>query len=125
MVQVSLSHAGEYALACAVTESGAGDGSMIPDGAYEAQGAQIVPDAESVFEQVDLVLKVKGLKRLAKAASGAGEVELTVKPTRKMVRTLDRKGEAKVVARVTYTPTGGDPNTESKRLTLKLRRGSR
>jgi hypothetical protein len=73
----------------------------------------------------NLVLKVKGLKRLAKAASGAGEVELTVKPTRKMVRTLDRKGEAKVVARVTYTPTGGDPNTESKRLTLKLRRGSR
>jgi alanine dehydrogenase len=40
-------------------QSGAGEGSMIPDGAYEAQGAQILPDAEAVFEQAELVLKVK------------------------------------------------------------------
>jgi alanine dehydrogenase len=42
-----------------VIQSGAGDGSLIDDHAYEAQGARIVPDAESVFEQTDLVLKVK------------------------------------------------------------------
>ena len=42
-----------------VVQSGAGDGSLITDGAYEAQGARIVPDAQSVFAEADLVLKVK------------------------------------------------------------------
>ena len=37
----------------------AGEGSAIADAAYEAQGARIVPDAASVFEAADMVLKVK------------------------------------------------------------------
>jgi alanine dehydrogenase len=40
-------------------ESGAGEGSAIPDDAYASQGAQILPDAESVFEQAEMVLGVK------------------------------------------------------------------
>jgi alanine dehydrogenase len=40
-------------------QAGAGDGSVIPDGEYEAQGARIVPDAEAIFAEADLVLKVK------------------------------------------------------------------
>jgi alanine dehydrogenase len=40
-------------------QSGAGDGSLIDDDAYVAQGARIVPDAAALFEQADLVLKVK------------------------------------------------------------------
>ncbi|HEX2231846.1 MAG TPA: alanine dehydrogenase [Thermoleophilaceae bacterium] len=40
-------------------QAGAGVGSTIPDGEYEAQGARIVPDAETLFEEADLVLKVK------------------------------------------------------------------
>jgi alanine dehydrogenase len=32
---------------------------VIPDAEYEAQGARIVPDAETVFAEADLVLKVK------------------------------------------------------------------
>jgi alanine dehydrogenase len=40
-------------------ESGAGEGSAIPDEAYASQGAQILPDAESVFEQAEMVLGVK------------------------------------------------------------------
>jgi alanine dehydrogenase len=40
-------------------QSGAGDGSLITDGAYEAQGARIVPDAQALFAEADLVLKVK------------------------------------------------------------------
>jgi alanine dehydrogenase len=40
-------------------EAGAGEGSTIPDAEYEAQGARTVPDAETVFEEADLVLKVK------------------------------------------------------------------
>jgi alanine dehydrogenase len=42
-----------------VVQAGAGDGSLIPDEEYAAQGATIVPDAATVFEQSDLVLKVK------------------------------------------------------------------
>ena len=43
----------------AVIQAGAGEGSLIPDGDYEAQGATIVPDANHVFDQAELVLKVK------------------------------------------------------------------
>jgi len=40
-------------------QAGAGEGSAIPDAAYEAQGARIVPDAAAVFEQAEMVMKVK------------------------------------------------------------------
>ncbi len=40
-------------------EQGAGDGSLFPDDAYVAAGAVIVPDAAAVFEEADLILKVK------------------------------------------------------------------
>ncbi|HEX8855098.1 MAG TPA: alanine dehydrogenase [Thermoleophilaceae bacterium] len=40
-------------------QQGAGDGSVIPDAEYEEQGAQIVPDAASVFDGADMIVKVK------------------------------------------------------------------
>ena len=40
-------------------QAGAGLGSAIGDAAYVAQGARIVPDAEAVFAEADMVLKVK------------------------------------------------------------------
>jgi alanine dehydrogenase len=40
-------------------QAGAGEGSAIHDVQFEAQGATIVPDAESVFTEADLILKVK------------------------------------------------------------------
>ena len=40
-------------------QSGAGVGSTIPDEEYTAQGARIVPDAESVFDEAELILGVK------------------------------------------------------------------
>jgi alanine dehydrogenase len=42
-----------------VVQSGAGEGSAIPDDAFAAQGARIVADAESVFAEAELILKVK------------------------------------------------------------------
>jgi alanine dehydrogenase len=42
-----------------LVQSGAGAGSAIADADYEAQGARIVPDAEAVFEEAEIVLKVK------------------------------------------------------------------
>jgi alanine dehydrogenase len=40
-------------------QAGAGEGSAIPDEHYVAQGATIVPDADSVFAEAELVVKVK------------------------------------------------------------------
>ena len=43
----------------ALVEAGAGAAIGFPDSAYVAAGASIVPDAASVFEQADMVVKVK------------------------------------------------------------------
>jgi len=40
-------------------QAGAGEGSAIVDSDYAAQGARIVPDAETLFGEAELVLKVK------------------------------------------------------------------
>jgi alanine dehydrogenase len=40
-------------------QRGAGEGSAIPDAEYAAQGARILPDAESVFGEAELILGVK------------------------------------------------------------------
>src|SRR5579859_1900192 len=40
-------------------QSGAGDGSAIYDEAYAAQGATIAPDADALFEEATLIIKVK------------------------------------------------------------------
>jgi alanine dehydrogenase len=42
-----------------VIQSGAGIGSTIPDEEYVAQGARIAPDAQAVFDEVEMVLGVK------------------------------------------------------------------
>src|ERR671931_225301 len=42
-----------------VIQEGAGAGSVIPDEEYVAQGARIVPDADAVFDEGELILKVK------------------------------------------------------------------
>lgn len=42
-----------------LVQAGAGQGSGIPDDRYEASGAEIVPDAETIWAQADLVVKVK------------------------------------------------------------------
>jgi alanine dehydrogenase len=61
--RVALTPAGVRELAIAghdvVIQAGAGEGSAIADADYEAQGARIVPDADAVFDQAELILKVK------------------------------------------------------------------
>jgi alanine dehydrogenase len=42
-----------------VVQAGAGEGSAIWDDDYGAQGARIVPDAETVFGEAELIVKVK------------------------------------------------------------------
>ena len=61
--RVSLTPAGTRELAEhgheVFVQRGAGEGSAIPDHEYEEQGAQILPDADSVWEAAELVLGVK------------------------------------------------------------------
>ena len=42
-----------------VVQAGAGEGSALGDQQFAAQGARIAPDAEAVFAQAELILKVK------------------------------------------------------------------
>jgi len=50
--------------------------------------------------------------------SGAGEVELLIKSKGKKRRRLNSRGRVTVPATVTFTPTNGDPNTQSRKVKL-------
>ena len=55
----------------------------------------------------------------AQVVTAASKVTLKVVSNGKKRRTLNRTGKVKVVANITYTPTGGSsPRTESKRIKL-------
>jgi len=66
--------------------------------------------------------KTKKVKGKDKRAAAAGEVKLPIKPKPKAKHKLNKNGKAKVVANVTYTPTGGQANTKSTRMKLVKRR---
>jgi hypothetical protein len=55
------------------------------------------------------------------AGEGATEAKLAIKPRGKAKKRLNRSGKAKVKAEVTYTPDGGWPNTQSKKIKLVKR----
>ena len=42
-----------------VVQAGAGEGSAISDDDYRSQGARILPDAEAVFGEAEMIVKVK------------------------------------------------------------------
>ncbi|MCB9799162.1 MAG: Re/Si-specific NAD(P)(+) transhydrogenase subunit alpha [Candidatus Omnitrophica bacterium] len=42
-----------------VVQAGAGQGAAVRDADYEAAGAQVVPDAKSIYERAEIILKVR------------------------------------------------------------------
>jgi DNA-binding beta-propeller fold protein YncE len=54
-----------------------------------------------------------------KAVAGAGTVNLLVKAKGKTKKTLNKKGKVKVKPKITFTPTGGSPNAQTKTIKLK------
>jgi hypothetical protein len=73
-----------------------------------------------------LALSGKGVKPAgaggaqgAKTVPAAGMATLLIKARGKSKRKLDEAGKVKVKSTITYTPTGGDPSTQSRKLTLK------
>lgn len=68
----------------------------------------------------ELSLSGKGIKtRAAMSIPSAGTAELQVRARGTTIRKLRESGKARVTARITYTPTGGDPSTRSMALKLK------
>jgi hypothetical protein len=47
-------------------------------------------------------------------------LKLQIKPRGKAKRKLQRTGKTTVRPKVTFSPAGGEPNTESKRVKLRL-----
>jgi hypothetical protein len=65
-----------------------------------------------------LALLGKRLRRFTTTSVAAGELTLRVKPKGKTRKQLNEAGRARTKAKVTFTPTGGDPNTQTKRVKL-------
>lgn len=76
-----------------------------------------VPSAGGV--ELDKTRKVKGAD---KQADAEGSVRLRIKPRGPAKKRVNQKGKAKVKADVTFTPEGGEPDTQSKPLKLIKRR---
>jgi CSLREA domain-containing protein len=66
--------------------------------------------------------KTKQLKSRQKRADAAGKEKLKLKPRLRAKKRLDERGKVRINAKVTYTPDGGKPNTQSKRIKLIKRR---
>ena len=60
-----------------LVQAGAGLGSAIEDADYVAQGATIVPDADAVFAQADMIVKVKEPQAVEVARLRPGQVLFT------------------------------------------------
>jgi hypothetical protein len=69
----------------------------------------------------ELVVGGKGVKRASKTLTAPGAVKLKIAAKGKQLRKLNKSGKVKVAAKVTFTPTGGDPRARSKKLSLTKR----
>jgi hypothetical protein len=68
-----------------------------------------------------VVLFGKGLRKKSKAVADSGVVKLPVVGRRKVKRALRRRGKRKILIKVSYTPTGNEALTKSRKVKL-LRR---
>ena len=69
-----------------------------------------------------LELEGKDVKPVTANASRASTVELGVKAKGDLAKKLKKKGKATAKVEVTFTPTGGDANTQDASVKLKLKK---
>lgn len=62
------------------------------------------------------------VKPATKVAKKAGPVKLKIKPTKRGKKILRKKHKLKVKLAITFTPTGGTPNTEVTKITIKQKK---
>jgi hypothetical protein len=67
-------------------------------------------------------VKVAGAAVISTTVTAPGDVKLTIQAKGKNLRKLSDTGVVEVKARITYTPTGGDPSTQSRKLKLRKNR---
>jgi len=68
-----------------------------------------------------VVVSGKGVKRASTPAAAPGTVKVKIAAKGKQRKALGRAGRVKLSAKLTFTPTDGDPRSRSKKLTLKQR----
>jgi hypothetical protein len=66
-----------------------------------------------------LPLSGNGVKSTGAAVSAPGTAQLLIRAKGRKKKKLNRKGKVKVVPNITYTPTGGDSNSQSIKVKLK------
>jgi hypothetical protein len=66
-------------------------------------------------------VKAAGAAVISKTVSAPGETQLLIKAKGRKNRKLNETGKVKLNVKVTYTPTGGDPSTQSVKVKLKKR----
>jgi alanine dehydrogenase len=95
-----------------LVQAGAGTGSAMGDEQFRAQGAEIVPDAQAVFAQAELVLKVKEPQAVEVAMLRAGQtlftyLHLAAEP--ELARGLQESGATCIAYETVEDPEGRLP----------------
>ncbi len=95
-----------------LVQRGAGDGSALPDHSYEEQGARILPDAAAVFEQAEMILKVKEPQPPEVAMLRADQILFTylhLAPVPELARSLCESGATCIAYETVEDPAGRLP----------------
>ena len=93
-------------------QRGAGDAAGLTDDQYVAAGARIVPDADAVFAQSDLIVKVKEPLAVERKKLKSGQVLFTylhLAPDPEQTRELLQSGVTAIAYETVTSPTGGLP----------------
>ena len=93
-------------------ETGAGEGAGFPDADYRAAGAEIAPDAETVFTAAELIVKVKEPQAPERAMLRAGQVLFTylhLAPDPEQTRDLLASGATCIAYETVTDAQGGLP----------------
>ncbi|MDW8259455.1 MAG: alanine dehydrogenase [Gammaproteobacteria bacterium] len=95
-----------------LVESGAGLGIGVTDAQYEAAGARIAPNAETVFGEAELIIKVKEPQPDERRRLGRGQVLFTylhLAPDPEQAHDLLHSGATCIAYETVTSPTGGLP----------------
>ncbi len=95
-----------------VVQSTAGEGSALPDAQFAAAGAEIAPDADAVFAQADMIVKVKEPQPQEYQRFRSGQLLFTylhLAADEALTRFLVERGVAAVAYETVQTPDGRLP----------------
>lgn len=96
----------------ALIETGAGEGAGFSDAEYQAAGATILPDAAAVYEQSDLIVKVKEPQAAERAMLRKGQVlfaYLHLAPDPEQTQDLMKSGVTAIAYETVTDQRGGLP----------------